>query len=141
MIRSQPFQFACVSGEGRQLGSGVSGSEGLRVLESEAPTGPSDATMSSVPPERLKELSAEARIQGASQFVPVETCKPRRWKALGTEGLIAIPAGWWWQVTRPRSIPIYPLGTEARRLQSAEDGGPVLYVLFCFFISLSLLSP
>lgn len=39
MIRSQPFQFACVSGEGKWLGIRVRGREGLRVLESETPTG------------------------------------------------------------------------------------------------------
>lgn len=52
MTRSQAFQFACVSGEGKPLDSGVRSREGLRVLEPEAPNGPSDAVVSSVPPER-----------------------------------------------------------------------------------------
>lgn len=68
------------------------GSEGLRVLESEAPTGPSDAALSSVPPEYIYELHAEARIRGASQFVPVENCKPERWKALGDRGSYCSPS-------------------------------------------------
>lgn len=105
MTRSQAFQFACVSGEGKPLDSGVRSREGLRVLEPEAPNGPSDAVVSSVPPERRPGYRVPA-----SSF----------------------PWRWWWQVTRPPRCPLGTLG--APGLQSAEDCGPVPDGFFSFLL-------